>query len=176
MLAILSSIAVLAVSLTGYSVGATIRNEVSVQRKISILDIFVVATFWLIAIYSGSKLFSSVWASILFWFTVGIGTGLLNSLIIERVRNKARVHELSTGHNQISKKNRFSYWQSVLHKSADFQARILLGFMSLIILLPVSLIVKIFSDYLSIKGQERGSHWLPKINTPLDIGSHRKQS
>jgi len=172
---ILTSIAILAIPLAGYSSGAVIKNGDSSPKKVLIWDIFIVAAIWICAIHSSSRSLSSTWILLTFWFAVGITAGYLSSLIAGGSRKRALYQEVKMTNGVVSRNDRPNAWRFFFRKIGDFQARILLGFLSLIIFMPISLIVRLFSDYLNVKKLRRGSHWVPKKEGAMDIGAHKKQ-
>ncbi|OGY27619.1 MAG: hypothetical protein A3F33_00800 [Candidatus Woykebacteria bacterium RIFCSPHIGHO2_12_FULL_43_10] len=58
-------------------------------------------------------------------------------------------------------------WKSFGRVVADFQARVLLSFFYFILLLPVGLAVRIFSDHLKIKDSSKvgWEKWDPRADT-----------
>lgn len=64
-------------------------------------------------------------------------------------------------------------WKSFAPRVADFQGRLLLSLVYLVIFLPVGLIVRLFSDPLLIKKRSGWVSWKLKNNTLEEV---RKQS
>lgn len=58
-------------------------------------------------------------------------------------------------------------WKAFGRVVADFQARVLLSFFYFVLLLPVGILVRVFSDRLRIKGSSHvgWSDWDPKADT-----------
>ena len=64
-------------------------------------------------------------------------------------------------------------WQKVAKKIGDFQARLILSLFYLIIVLPIGLIARMFSDPLSLK--KTTAHWETKPSSPSRIEDARRQ-
>ena len=105
-----------------------------------------------------------------------IAIGFLSSFVIRQPGTGSPDLEAKIAHKGVLKKHRFHLWKSLLGKSANFQAQIMLGFLFLVIFAPVCLIIRVFSDYLNAKGQERDTHWLEKTDKAPEMELYKKQS
>lgn len=64
-------------------------------------------------------------------------------------------------------------WQKVAKKIGDFQARLILSLFYILIVLPIGLIARMFSDPLSLK--KTAAHWDAKQSSPARIEDARRQ-
>jgi len=70
-------------------------------------------------------------------------------------------------------KNLWQGWQKVAKRLGDFQARLILSLLYIFIVLPMGLIVRIFSDPLGLK--KTAAHWNAKPSSPPRIDEARRQ-
>ena len=64
-------------------------------------------------------------------------------------------------------------WQKVAKKIGDFQARLILSLFYFLIVLPMGLIARMFSDPLSLK--RTAAHWYAKPSAPALLDDARRQ-
>ena len=64
-------------------------------------------------------------------------------------------------------------WQKVAKKIGDFQARLILSLFYFLIVFPIGLIARMFSDPLSLK--KTAAHWDAKPSSPSRIEDARRQ-
>ena len=64
-------------------------------------------------------------------------------------------------------------WQKVAKKIGDFQARLILSLFYILIVLPIGLIARMFSDPLSLK--KTAAHWEKKQSSPPRLEDARRQ-
>lgn len=64
-------------------------------------------------------------------------------------------------------------WQKVAKKIGDFQARLILSLFYILIVLPIGLIARMFSDPLALK--KTAVHWDAKQSSPPRIDEARRQ-
>lgn len=64
-------------------------------------------------------------------------------------------------------------WKRLAHKIGNFQARVLLTLLYLIVVMPFGLFVRLFSDTLRIK--HRPSKWIEREPETYDLDWARKQ-
>jgi len=70
-------------------------------------------------------------------------------------------------------KNFSQRWQKVAKRIGDFQARLILSLFYLLIVLPIGLIARMFSDPLALK--KSAAHWNAKPSSPSRIDDARRQ-
>jgi hypothetical protein len=64
-------------------------------------------------------------------------------------------------------------WQKVAKKIGDFQARLILSLFYFLIVLPIGLIARMFSDPLALK--KTAAHWHAKPSSPARLEDARRQ-
>lgn len=64
-------------------------------------------------------------------------------------------------------------WKRIAHYIGDFQARVLLTLIYVVLVLPFGLLVRLFSDHLNIK--KRPANWLEHPQETIDAGRARHQ-
>jgi hypothetical protein len=172
----LATLAVLLLSLVGYSLGVVLKSGKAGVRKPIALDILLVILMWIGILYSRSHVPFSKWIQFAAWVVAGLLLGLAVTAITgysdaERQSAVEPIHEKK--HSEFKRGKAFRDFSS---KIGTFQSQILLGLLFLIVFAPVALAVKIFSDPLRIKGRGQGSHWSPKTEISPDIELFKKQS
>ena len=70
-------------------------------------------------------------------------------------------------------KNFSQRWQKVAKQIGDFQARLILSLFYILIVLPIGLISRTFSDPLALK--KTAAHWNAKASSPPQMDDARRQ-
>jgi hypothetical protein len=173
---VLAIIAVLLLSLVGYSLGNVLRFGKKPVRKPVAGDILLVILMWASVIFTRSRLPVSKWLMLAAWIAAGIVLGYLMSLLLGYSKSEDRAasqaHPLTPG----EPRKRFRAWRELSTKLGTFQSQIFLGLLFLIVFAPVSLGVKLLSDPLHIKIAGTDSHWFPKAPVAPDIELFKRQS
>ncbi|MEW6095382.1 MAG: hypothetical protein AB1567_02490 [bacterium] len=65
-------------------------------------------------------------------------------------------------------------WKDVAHKTGNFQARIILSIFYFIMVAPIAIGVKLFSNPLGLK-RRANSYWIPKVFKKYDLKNARRQ-
>jgi hypothetical protein len=74
---------------------------------------------------------------------------------------------------QSTVKDLWQWWRKIAKKIGDFQARLILAIFYFVIILPLGLIVRLFSDPLDRK--ESAAGWAVKSATSTSVESARRQ-
>ncbi len=173
---VLATIAVLLLSLVGYSLGSVLRFGRKPVRKPVTGDILAVILIWAALIFGGSRLATGKWALLGIGTAAGLVLGFLMSLLLGYSKSEARSAAQAHPAAPTEPHKRFRAWRELSSKLGTFQSQILLGLLFLIAFAPVSLGVKLFSDPLHIKKAGTDSHWFPKAPVASDIELFKKQS
>jgi hypothetical protein len=172
----LASLAVLLLSLVGYSLGVVLKSGKAGVRKPVALDILMVILMWTGILYSRSHVPFSRWIQFAAWVIVGLLLGLAVTAI-KGYSQAERVSVVEPRHkkkpSEFKKRKAFREFST---KIGTFQSQILLGLLFLIVFAPVALAVRVFSDPLKIKSRAQGSHWSPKTNAAPDLELFKRQS
>lgn len=170
-----SFIALLLLSLVGYSVGAVGKAGKFVELKPQIIDLILVVLIWAGAIYSRINLNLNKWILIIIWIILGIITGMLAML-------PRHLSEAKLSNNRVLKRASKNLHVKLLqncknfsNRTGSFQSRIIISLFFFTFVSPFALALKIFSDPLKIKHQSRESHWLPKKEINADLDQFRRQ-
>ena len=172
----LAALAVLLLSLAGYSLGVVLKSGKAGVRKPAAVDILLVVLMWIGIIYTRSHVPLNRWIQFAAWVATGVLLGLAVTAIkgyspAERQSAVEPVHE--------KKQAEFKRWKTFREYSAKigtFQSHILLGLLFLIVFAPVALAVKLFSDPLKIKKPGPGSLWSPKTEIAPVLDLFKRQS
>lgn len=143
----LSGLALVLLTLVGYSIGAIIgaRDRVPTPRP---LDLATVVVLWAVALLSRSIL--GKWVAIGVWL---IASGLVSFVLSGARRNKMRPK---------AKKEQSSIWEGWKDFSAEignYQGRVLLAFFYFLVVTPFGLLVRLFNDPLQVKPPSSPSFW-----------------
>jgi ABC-type transport system involved in multi-copper enzyme maturation permease subunit len=173
---VLATIAVLLLSLVGYSLGNVLRFGRKPVRRPVTGDILFVILMWAALIFAGSRLAMGKGL----WIGIGIAAGLILGFLISLILGYSRSEIQAAAHAHpaapTEPRKRFRAWRELSSKLGTFQSQILLGLLFLIVFAPVALGVKLFSDPLHIKKSGTDSHWLPKAPVASDIELFKRQS
>ena len=173
---VLAVVAVLLLSLVGYSLGNVLRFGRKPVRKPVAGDILFVMIMWAALIFVGSRSAMGKGLMIGIGIAAGLVLGFLMSLVLgyskSEIRAGAHIHPAAPP----GPRKRFRAWRELSSKLGTFQSQILLGLLFLIVFAPVSLGVKLFSDPLHIKKSGTDSHWFPKAPIASDLELFKKQS
>jgi len=174
---ILAALAILLLSLTGYSLGAVLRFGRRPSRKSSAWDFPAVLALWAGVAAGHYGLRAGKWPLLGFGIGAGLVLGFLMSLVLGYSRGEAQAAALArTVGPADAPRGRFRAWRELSGKLGAFQGQILLGWLFLLLFLPVSLAVKLFSDPLGTRNAGAGSHWSPKVPVASDIELFKRQS
>lgn len=173
---VLATIAVLLLSLVGYSLGNVLRFGRKPVRKPVAGDILLVILMWAALLFAGSRLASGKWLMLGIGIAAGIVLGFLMSLVLGYSKSEVQAAAHAHSAAPTEPRKRFRAWRDLSAKLGTFQSQILLGLLFLIVFAPVALGVKLFSDPLHIKKSGTDSHWSPKVPVASDIELFKKQS
>lgn len=170
----LSYIALILLSLVGYSGGVVGKAGRSVDIKPQLMDLILVVVLWAGAIYSRLAMDLNKWLMILIWVFIGILIGMVSALL--RKLPKATAQKKT---DQIPSKgqsnNLWTKWKEFSQRMGSFQSKIILSFFFFILVTPFAMGVKLFSDPLKIKHSSNPTYWVPKKESESNIEEYRKQ-
>jgi hypothetical protein len=171
----LSFIALILLSLVGYSGGSASKAGKDVDLKPKIIDLVLVAAIWAGAIYSRITQDLNKWLLILIWLILSIILGVI------AVSLRKLPEEKSVSQQDLPKtpanvfKKIWQSWNDFSKRMGSFQSRILLSLFFFILVSPYAIAVKVFSDPLNIKYQSRTSWWIPKKEIKNELEQYRRQ-
>jgi hypothetical protein len=170
---ILSFIALILLSLVGYSAGAVIIAGNASSLKSHLLDLGFIVLIWGGAIYS--RIFTDLnkWILVLCWLILGIGLGMLSVFLLKHFK-KLDIEEKKEDEFQV-KGNLWKKWKNFSLRMGSFQSRIVLSLFFLVFVFPFALITKIFINPLRLNEKKFTSYWDSKKEISRNIDDFRRQ-
>ena len=171
----LSFIALILLSLVGYSGGSASKAGKDVDLKPKIIDLVLVAAIWAGAIYSRITQDLNKWLLILIWLILSIILGVI------AVSLRKLPEEKSVSQKDLPKtpanvfKKRWQSWNEFSKRMGSFQSRILLSLFFFVFVSPFAIAVKMFSDPLHLKYRRLTSWWIPKKEIKNELEEFRRQ-
>jgi hypothetical protein len=171
---ILSLIAAMLLALFGYSVANALREgKAAAARKPVAFDLAVVMALWVVLIIVRGPMGLNPWIFVL----AAIGAGFLVGLLVSLLRGSSAAQSACVVEPHLEKHifaKRFPRLRAFLFKAGTFQSQIFMGLIFLVVIGPVALAVKAFSDPLRIKKSGPDTHWVPRPAPPAGLESSRK--
>ncbi len=162
----ISFIALILLSLVGYSGGAAVRAGRQADLKPVIADLILVLIIWAAAIYTRLAFDFNKWILILLWISASIAVGV----VAISFRRLSRTRESIEEESRIWRR-----WQAFSLRMGSFQSRVLLSFFFFVVVFPFAVAVKVLADPLRIKRSVGNTYWLPKEKIPRDLEEYRRQ-
>lgn len=171
MFAFFSGLALVLLTLVGYSTGAVIGSrDKSVAPKL--LDLCIVVVLLIAALTSRTVL--DRWVAIGVWLVIG---GLV-SLVLSRVR-RGKMPTQTEKKGPVREGNRFTRlwesWKSFAADMGNYQGRILLAFFYFVIVTPFGLLARLLSDPLRLKYSASNSFWVSRSGVSTELDEARRQ-
>jgi hypothetical protein len=169
---IISGIALVLLSMVGYSMGAMIAGG---KKKInpSLLDIVTLVIIWVIALLTRVWL-GNKWLAIGVWILIGLllGGGMVffqgGSYPKERKYDKDPIQFHGI-------KRIWEGWKAFTRRIGNYQSRLLLALFYIPVVIPFGIIVRSFQDPLQMKNNMVKSRWVPRSKTDHGLESIQKQ-
>jgi hypothetical protein len=154
-----STLALIFLTLTGYSSGAELRGK-NKQVSPNLLDLAVVVALWMIALVTRSALGSGL--ALLVWTLASLMVGIeLTSLRISRYPDREQktpsVREDVTGLRRW-----WEGWKAFAAEMGNYQGRLLLALFYFVVVTPFGIAVRLFSDPLQLRRTENISFWVER--------------
>lgn len=171
----LAIIALILLSLVGYSAGVVVKTRKFAVLKLHILDLFLVAIIWSGALYSKLSTEVNKWLLILLGFGIALVIGIFSKIFVKRETTEIILDEKFKHIPSSPIKKLWAKWTLFALRMGSFQGRLFLAVFFFLFVFPFALITKIFSDPLRIKGRGLKSHWVERIESKLNLESFRRQ-
>lgn len=173
----LSLIALILLSLVGYSAGVAYVSRRISDPKPNLLDLILIALVWAGAIYVKATFDINRWLLILVFAVAAFLTACLVSALKQgrALDVKSESKGVETGVDSSESVSLWERWKRFSKKMGGFQSRSILSFFYFIIVLPFALIVRIFIDPLSLRFRKGETHWLAKKPFDSAQDNFRKQ-
>jgi len=172
---ILSFVALILLSLVGYSGGVVGNAGKSVEIKPQVVDLFLLLILWTTGIAAKLSFALNKWFLILLWIVVAILLGSCRAFFGKKIKRISSTPEKAFDYPSGLVRRLWRKWKHFGHRMGNFQSRILLSFFFFIIVSPFALAVKWFSDPLRIKRQKQDTHWNIRREEKPDIEQFRRQ-
>ncbi len=172
---ILGFVALLLLSLVGYSGGVVGNAGKSIEIKPQIVDLFLLLILWTTGITFKLTFAMNKWLLILLWIVLAILLGIFRAFFRKKTKESIspldKPDDLPSGLAQ----RLWRKWERFGRNMGSFQSRALLSLFFFIVVSPFALAVKWFSDPLRIKHQSQETHWHIRKEEKPDIGQYRRQ-
>ncbi|HEY3098138.1 MAG TPA: hypothetical protein VGL14_04470 [Methylomirabilota bacterium] len=66
-------------------------------------------------------------------------------------------------------------WQRVAHWIGEKQATVVYTVLYFVVIGPIALVRRVFSDPLQLRDRQRASFWMPRAATPVTLDEARRQ-
>jgi phosphoglycerol transferase MdoB-like AlkP superfamily enzyme len=172
---ILSFVALILLSLVGYSGGVVGKAGKSVEIKPQIVDLFLLLLLWAGGIFSKFTFALNKWLLILLWIVLAILLGVCRAFFRKKTMDINSTLEKPDDLHSGQLRRLWTQWKHFGHRMGSFQSRVLLSFFFFIIVSPFALAVKWFSDPLRIKRQKQDTYWNIRREEKPDIEQYRRQ-
>jgi hypothetical protein len=165
----LSIVALVLLTLVGYSSGATLAGQ---GKKVTpdLPDVAAVVLLWAAAVAARPIL--GKWLSIGVWLGVGLAVGALG-VALRQARyplDKAATPPAAPGLARL-----WSAWKAFSRRLGNYQSRVWLALFYFLIVIPFGLGVRLFSDPLGLKTRRAESAWTAREKPAADLESARSQ-
>ena len=181
---ILGIIAVVLLTLVGYSSGVTLASRKQPFLP-TLLDLVLVSILWIVIFRLRGEL-ENRWLM----FAIRLGLGILVGYIATAIRLRRKGTKLELPKSELPAhardkavknqeeniiKRLWFRWTRFAAVMGNVQSRIIMGFFYFIVVTPFGLIVRIFNDPLQMKKQPSGSNWTEKEAADTTIQSAQEQ-
>jgi hypothetical protein len=168
----LSGLALVLLTLTGYSIGTVIgaKDRLPTPR---LLDLVVVVMLWIVALFSRSAL--GKWAAIGVWLVAGgLVSFVLSSARRNKMPSKAKKAAVSGQEGNLSKQL-WEVWKGFAAEMGNYQGRILLAFFYFLVITPFGVLVRLFGDPLRTRSSTNPSFWDSRLTVSSGLDEARRQ-
>jgi hypothetical protein len=172
---VLSFVALILLSLVGYSGGVVGKAGKLVEVKPQIIDLILLLFLWTGGIFSKFTLPMNKWLLVLLWIVLAILLGICRAFFGKKTMDVSSAIEGSDDLPSGLLRAFWTKWKFFGHRMGSFQSRILLSFFFFIIVSPFAIAVKWFSDPLQIKRRKQDTHWNTREVEKQDIEQFRRQ-
>ena len=171
MFGFLSGLALVLLTLVGYSTGAVVGGRGKAVAP-KLLDLGVVVVLLIAALTSRAVL--DRWAALGVWLVIG---GLV-SLVLSRMRfgeRSAKTEEKVSVREGSPLTRLWEGWKSFAAEMGNYQSRILLAFFYFVVVTPFGLLARLLNDPLRIKHSAGHSFWISRSKVSTELDEARRQ-
>jgi phosphoglycerol transferase MdoB-like AlkP superfamily enzyme len=171
----LSFVALILLTLVGYSGGVVGKAGKSVEIKPQVVDLILLLILWTTGITSKLTFDLNKWLLVLLWIVVAILLGVCRAFFRKKTKRISSPPEKTQDLPAGLVKRLWRKWEHFGHRMGSFQSRVLLSFLYFILVSPFALAVKWFSDPLRIKRPSQKTHWHIRREEKPDMELFRRQ-
>ena len=172
-----SGLMLVLLTLVGYSSGCVLAGR-GYKIAPGLRDLAVTLLLWIGALASRDVL--SKWWAILVWLVVG---GVTGALMVISQRSKLALTKTkypNLGLSQPETEGKFlsrlwQRWKAFAAELGDFQGRILLAWFYFVIVTPFGLLVRLSSDPLNLRIEQKTTGWVSRPAGNPDLDNARRQ-
>lgn len=158
----------------GYSAGASLRaGKRHVEPEIG--DILAVGLLWAgVIVYRSIGEWNPAW-TLLLWLAAGLVLGA----VLSRPRKSGKKHPgqaapvAPSGKGFLGKA--WTGWRAFARKMGHFQSRLIFSWIFFLLIGPFAVAGRIFSDPLKLKGKNKPSYWVDRVDAPCDLDAAGRQ-
>jgi hypothetical protein len=172
---ILGYIALILLTLVGYSGGVVGKAGRSVVIKPQVIDLFLILILWVAGFASKLTVALNKWLLVFLWVIFAILVGICRAFLRKKAKDTKSVPEEPDDLPSNFVRRLWSTWERFGHRLGSFQSLVILSFLFFIIVSPFAIAVKWFSDPLRIKRQTQKSFWHIRGEERPDIEHYRRQ-
>ena len=170
----LSTLGLIALSLVGYSAGATLAGR-SQKLSPTLLDLGTIAGIWTTAVLLRGVV--GRWLSILVWLMVA---GVVSSSLTALRRTHGSRSENPTPLPAPIEANIFAVawrvWKAFALDMGNYQGRALMAFFYFAVVTPFGVLMRLSDDSAAFSAAPDGSFWVPREAAETSIEAARRQS
>lgn len=169
----ISTLALIMVSLVGYSAGATLAGR-GMKLAPGLLDLGAVLGIWTAAVLLRGEV--GRWLSILVWLlAAGLLSAGFTSLRRAHLPKKTlrRTGLLLPGTGPFGRA--WETWKRFALEMGNYQGRVLMALFYFAIVTPFAVLLRIFSDPLNVRDVPDQSSWMPRSDGGTTIEQARRQ-
>ncbi len=174
-------IVLFAVTLLGYSAGAILKSGRSAEPRPAISDLLVLFVIWGGAVYSRiagavcSQLTTDIgkWLLVLTWMAIAFVIGAFVAHNQPRQSRHNNVPSQAVADTSSLAKRAWRSWQALSGSIGNYQSRVTLSLLFLILISPATLALNLFSDPLRLK--HRQAHWIRRARIEVGIEYAKRQ-
>lgn len=172
---VISVIAMLLLTLLGFCAGISLKAGKSAIVQPGLIDLILVLILWISIIILRLSLDINHWLYLVIGLGLGTVTGYL-SAVPRRFSTQPELVQQTAGYVSANIVARtWKIWTAFSKRIGHVQTRIFLAYFYLILVAPVALMVRFFSDPLSIRKQRPESQWTLTDENENETDRFRRQ-
>jgi len=172
---VISIVAMILLTLLGFCAGITLKAGKSAIVQPGLIDLILVLILWIIIIILRLSLDINHWLYLVIGLGLGVVTGYLSAVPRQFNLQPALAPQPSGDVSANAVTRTWQTWTAFSKRLGHVQTRIFLAYFYLILVAPVAVMVRLFSDPLSIGKQKPESQWTMTDESENDTDQFRRQ-